>query len=85
MVIMTYFGIDANYFSNANIQFYEFSVDELIEINSYFQSVDGAPIVFDEPVVIHLVFTNKVKHQLTYVYLTVVKRFRFTHRHICII
>ena len=74
MVIMTYFGIDANYFSNANIQFHEFAVDELIEINFYFQSVDGAPIVFDEPVVIHLVFTNKVKHQLTYVYLTVNSR-----------
>jgi len=54
VVDMTYFGDNANYFSNSNIQFHKFAVDELVQINFTLQSIDGVSVNFDNPVVIHL-------------------------------
>ena len=54
VVDMTYFGDNASYFSNSNIQFHKFVVDELVQINFTLQSIDGVSVNFDNPVVIHL-------------------------------
>jgi len=54
VVDMTYFGDNASYFSNSNIQFHKFAVDELVQINFTLQSTDGVSVNFDNPVVIHL-------------------------------
>ena len=58
VIKMTYFGQNSYYFSNSSIQFHEFSVDELKEINFHFQSFDGSLIEFDDPVVLHLEIRN---------------------------
>ena len=54
VVDMTFFGDNASYFSNSNIQFHKFAVDELVQINFTLQSIDGVSVNFDNPVVIHL-------------------------------
>ena len=54
VIKMTYFGQNSYYFTNSNIQFHKFSVDELIEINFSFQSLEGSFVEFDYPVVLHL-------------------------------
>ena len=43
------------YFSNSIVQFHEFSVDKLMNINFYFQSLAGNTIDFATPVAIHLI------------------------------
>ena len=58
VIKMTYFGQNSYYFSNSSIQFHEFSVDELKEMNFHFQSFDGSLIEFDNPVVLHLEIRN---------------------------
>ena len=58
VIKMTYFGQNSYYFTNSSIQFHEFSVDELKEINFFFQSFDGNLIEFDDPVVLHLEIRN---------------------------
>ena len=58
VIKMTYFGQNSYYFANSSIQFHEFSVDELKEINFFFQSFDGKLIEFDDPVVLHLEIRN---------------------------
>ena len=55
LVDMTYVAHNASFFSNRCIQFHEFAVDELMQINFYFQTNDGVQLNFDDPVVIHLV------------------------------
>ena len=54
VIKMTYFGENTYYFANSSIQFHEFSVDQLIEINFFFRSFDGELIEFDDPIVLHL-------------------------------
>ena len=58
VIKMTYFGQNTYYFTNSSIQFHKFSVDELIEINFSFQSLDGSLIEFDDPVALHLEIRN---------------------------
>ena len=58
VIKMTYYGQNSYYFSNSSIQFHEFSVDELKEINFHFQSFDGSIIEFNEPIVLHLEIRN---------------------------
>ena len=58
VIKMTYFGQNSYYFSNSSIQFHEFSVEELKEINFHFQSFDGSLIEFEDPVVLHLEIRN---------------------------
>ena len=60
VIKMSYFGQNSYYFSNSNIQFHEFSVDELKEINFYFQSLHGSLIEFDDLIVLHLEIRDDV-------------------------
>ena len=74
VIKMTYFGQNSYYFSNSSIQFHEFSVDELKEINFNFKSFDGGLIEFDDPVVLHLEIRNDAylrKEPLTAVHFSI--------------
>ena len=51
---MTYVAHNASFYTNRRIQFHEFAVNELMQINFYFQSIDGVLLNFDDPVVVHL-------------------------------